>query len=412
MTSGPGSAGSWSGRGLSRISGESAFLLRSALIMALVLGLPTFGVLLARGTTAAWNPSTSFEIPGDTWDGNLASDGTSVYLMTREEIAGFWGVLYVRSSDDGGVTWGERVRVSAEGGPSAARHGLTVGPDGSLWAAWAQMGPAVATQELVLRRSRDTGRTWEAPIRASRPDVGLVGIPALVMSTGASFVAFTDGESGTVLVQELDADGASVGDPAALRATTRTLYDDSPFLDAGVSAAAVGGRSVLVMHDGHDLWRYRSPLPGTPWAEEPWYTFATFAAPRVVAVDGGFTALAAVPTGDGVVQISVDSSSDGGRTWGGGATWHDPSAASGSLAVASDQALALWESCGGGFCEPRIRVGDIGAANGRSERIGGETGRLAGALLTSDTMISAWVRDGESFLAEDRTLVVATGARP
>ena len=79
----------------SRVSAESAFLLRAALVMALVLGLPTFGVLFAHGTTAAWDPTTSFQIPGDTWDGNLATDGTRVHLMTLEEIAGFWGVLYM-----------------------------------------------------------------------------------------------------------------------------------------------------------------------------------------------------------------------------------------------------------------------------------------------------------------------------
>ena len=147
------------------------------------------------------------EIHGDTWDGNLATDGERVDLMTREEINGFWGVLYVRSSSDRGHTWGEPVLVSAAGGPSAARHALTVGPDGSVWAAWSQLGEAPSTQQLVLRRSRDRGLTWDAPIRASRPDVGLVGVPALVMTAETSFVAFTDGERGTVLVQALDPDG-------------------------------------------------------------------------------------------------------------------------------------------------------------------------------------------------------------
>ena len=65
------------------------------------------------------------------------------------------GVLYVRSSSDRGHTWGEPVLLSAAGGPSAARHALTVGPDGSVWAAWSQLGEAPSTQQLVLRRSRD-----------------------------------------------------------------------------------------------------------------------------------------------------------------------------------------------------------------------------------------------------------------
>lgn len=397
---------------VARLSTESAWLLRAALILGLILGVPTFLILAGQGTAASWEAATQLEIHGDTWDGNLATDGTNVYLMTREEIDGFWGVLYVRSSGDGGRTWGEPVQVSATGGPSAARHALTLAPDGGLWAAWSQMGQAPLTQQLILRRSGDGGKTWAAPVRASGTDIGLVGIPALVMTDDLKFVAFTDGERGTVLVQELEADGSPKWDPFSLRDTTRQLYDDSGLLDAGVSGAAVGIRGVVVMHDGIGLWRYSTPASGHGWTGMPWYTAATFAPPRVVAVDGGLTALGAVPTGEGVVQISVETSSDGGRTWGGGATWHDPSAGIASLAVSPDQALALWESCGGPFCEPAIRVGDVGASNGRSGRIEGDSGWPVGAVLADDTMVVAGIRDGQSGRPEDRTVVVATGPRP
>lgn len=394
-----------------RISTETAWLLRASLILALILGIPTFAILAGLGTTATWHATTQLEIQGDTWDGNLATDGRRVYLLTREEISGFWGVLYARSSGDGGRTWGPPVRVSAAGAPSAARHALTVAPDGELWAAWSQRGEAPLSQQLILRRSADGGQTWAAPVRVSQTDIGLVGIPALVMTDDLRFVAFTDGERGTVIVQVLGDDGSPSGDPVSVRATTRQLYDDSGLLDAGVSAAAVGHRAVLVMHDGTDVWRLTSAT-GRGWAEGAWYTGASFAPPRVVAIDERLTALAAVVTGDGVVQISVDTSSDGGRTWGGGATWHDPSAGVASLAVAPDQALALWESCGGPFCAPSIRVGDIEASNGRSGRIAGESGWPEGAVLTDDTLVVAWIREGASFMPEDRTVVVATGPRP
>jgi len=193
---------------VARLSTEGAWLLRAALILGLILGVPTFLILAGQGTAATWEAATQLEIHGDTWDGNLATDGTNVYLMTREEIDGSWGVLYVRSSGDGGRTWGEPVRVSAAGGPSAARHALTVAPDGGLWAAWSQMGEAPLTQQLVLRRSGDGGKTWEEPVRASGTNIGLVGIPALVMTEEARFVTFTDGERGTVIVQVLGADGS------------------------------------------------------------------------------------------------------------------------------------------------------------------------------------------------------------
>jgi hypothetical protein len=281
-----------------------------------------------------------------------------------------------------------------------------------LWAAWSQLGSAPSTQQLILRRSRDDGRTWEAPIRASTSEVGLVGIPALVMTPKTSFVAFTDGERGTVIVQELDADGTPTTDPTELRATTRELYGDSPFLDAGVGAAAVDDRRVVVIHDGTGLWRVTSAGPGRPWLEQPWYTAASYGPPRLAAIDGGLTALASVMTGDGYVQISVESSSDGGLTWVDAATWADPSAGDASLAVASDQAAVLWESCDTFCSSPVIRLGDVEAANGRSAPIDDSAGWPAGALLTDDTMFAAWIEQGGEGLAEDRTLVVATGPRP
>ena len=292
---------------------------------------------------------------------------------------------------------GRSVQVSAAGGPSAARHALTIGPDGSLWAAWAQIGEAEATQQLVLRRSRDQGRTWEAPIRASRPDVGLVGVPALVMSADASFVGFTDGERGTVLVQTLNADGSPTGDPVALRTTTRNLYGDAPFLDGGVAAAAVDGRGLVVGHDGTGLWRATSAAPGEPWVDESWYSGAAYGPPRLVAVDGKLTALVTLLNGDGYVQISSEASSDGGQTWQGWATWMDPAAGDASLAVAPDQSTVLWESCDRFCTAPIIRVGEVEAADGRSSRIDGPAGRPTGALLTEDTMVVAWIEEGPDY---------------
>ena len=213
-------------------------------------------------------------------------DGDRVYLMTREQITGFWGVLSLRSSADGGRTWGDPVQVSAAGGPSAARHTLTLGPDGSLWAAWSQIGVAPSTQQLVLRRSRDEGRTWEAPIRASRPEVGLVGIPALVMTARTSFVAFTDGDRGTVIVQALDADGSPRPTRSSYGRRPASCTGRLPVLRRRDRAAAHGEQGLIVANDGgepvaRDQCRARPALGrGVVVVERG------LLAPRPAAVDG------------------------------------------------------------------------------------------------------------------------------
>ena len=112
---------------------------------------------------------------------------------------------------------------------------MAIEPDGTLWAAWAQRGPQVATQRLMLRRSRDRGETWDEPMRVTGDDIGEVGVPALVMTPDQRFVAYTDGQTGDILVQPLDASGAAVGEPAFQYATARELYTDDPFRDGGLA---------------------------------------------------------------------------------------------------------------------------------------------------------------------------------
>ncbi len=394
-----------------RGSSDGFGLLRAALAVALILGIPTFLILIWRGPLIAWQPATRLEVHGDSWDGNLATDGDRIYLMSREQISGFWGVLHVRSSSDGGRTWGEPVQVSAPGGPSAARHSLTVGPDGSLWAAWAQQGEAPSTQQLTLRRSRDNGRTWDPPIGLSGPEVGLVGIPVVVMTDQLSFAAYTNGETGIVFIRPLDPDGTPSSAPFTLPKTTRELYDDAPFFDAGLGAASVGGRGIIVGHAGDRVWRATQAGPGWPWLDEPWFAGPAYGAPRLAAVDGQVTALASVITDDRI-QFSTETSSDGGVGWEPGATWLDPYGGEAALAVAPGQTAVLWESCDRFCSAPVIRLGDAGAFDGRASRIAGVGGRPAGMLLTDDTMVVAWVEEGPDYEAEQRNLVVATGPRP
>lgn len=394
-----------------RGSGEGFGVLRAALVVALILGASTFLILMWRGPLVAWQPATRLEVRGDSWDGNLATDGDRVYLMTREQISGFWGVLNVRSSSDRGRTWSDPVQVSAPGGPSAARHTLTIGPDGSVWAAWAQQGRAPSMQELTLRRSRDKGRTWDAPIQVSGPEVGLVGIPVIVMTPQLSFVTYTNGETGVVFIHPLDPDGTPSSAPFTLDKTERELYGDERFLDAGLGAASVGGRGIIVGNDGFRVWRATQAGPGWPWLREDWWPGPAYGPPRLAVVDGRLTSVAGVLTDDRI-QISVETSSDGGVAWESGATWLDPNGGEASLAVAAGQTAVLWESCDRFCSAPFVRLGDAGAFDGRSSRIAGPGGRPAGTVFTDDTMVVAWVEEGPDYEAEQRTLVVATGPRP
>lgn len=63
-------------------------------------------------------------------------------------------------------------------------------------------------------------------------------------------VAYTDGETGDVLVQRINSDGGPAAEPVVLGQTTRQLYDDADFHDAAISLASAEGGVVAVWVEG------------------------------------------------------------------------------------------------------------------------------------------------------------------
>lgn len=170
-------------------------------------------VLFPREIDPAW--ATQVDLPpgrGDSWVGNVTSDGDRIYLAARQTVMGFWGTLAVWSSPDGGSTWSEPSVVSRHAWPDAARHSLSIAPDGTVFVGFAEQGPQPATQRLIVRTSPDGGQTWSEGAPVSPPRVGLIGLPVFLLTPDVQLVAFTDGETGDVLVQRLNPDGTPQGE--------------------------------------------------------------------------------------------------------------------------------------------------------------------------------------------------------
>ena len=79
-----------------------------AVILGVVLAVDRFDRLhenvVPRQANPAWSTTQVPAAPGDSWVGDVASDGTSIYLVTREAVDGFWGTIHVRRSLDGGTS--------------------------------------------------------------------------------------------------------------------------------------------------------------------------------------------------------------------------------------------------------------------------------------------------------------------
>ncbi len=381
-------------------------------VALVVVGLPVGVVILRdRLSRPPWSASATELIAGDTWDGNLVFDGQRIVLLSREKIQGFWGVMTVRASEDGGITWSDPVPISASV-PNAARHTLVLGSDGSLWAAWAVQGSQVATQRLVVRRSLDGGSTWTEPTRLSPPNVGLVGIPALVVSDRLRLVAFTDGATGDVIVQRLDEAGSPTGDPLIVGRTTRELYSNAQFYDGALAVGAVDDHVVLVYDDGGAARAIVSADGGQTWTDA-WQGAMTTTPSRLVTSGDQLIVLEAMKAGTGG-EVRAVASDDGGATWTQIGRWTGRPVFGLSLAAGPEETLAAWATCRNPQCSViDLRVADVGAGLSGPTRIDlGARARPVGLAITDGSLVVASVREDPSGQAAARTLFVAAGPRP
>ena len=336
-------------------------------------------VLFPRQVDPAW--ATQLDLPpgpGDSWPGNLVSDGDHVYFVARQAIQGFWGNLDVWRSDDGGRTWNAPVQVSRGTDPDAARHTIAIGPDGSVWVAWAERGPVALSQKLMLRVSRDHGQTWGEVAGVSYATHQTIGVPSLLLTADTRLIAFTDGITGEVVVQKLNTDGTAVLDSVnatkTLGHTDRQLYSDADFRDAAVTLASVQGKTTAVWVEGdRSLRSAASSDGGTTWTPSTGLDQQLYGGFPRFATDGATILLAATDPNAGARYnrtpfIRIWRSTDGGSTWTRGADAVQSVQIGWLGALASDGRWRMtYDACPGfGRCATAGRVWYTESADGDS----------------------------------------------
>ena len=269
--------------------------------------------------------TTQLQVPpesGDTWVGNIATDGDRIYLAARQAVGGIWGTLAVWTSTDGGSSWSEPSVVSRHARPDAARHSLAVGADGTVFVAFAEQGPRPATQKLVLRTSSDHGGTWTDGVTVSPGVVGYIGLPVFLLTPDVHLIGYTDGQTGDVLMQRIEADGTPQGMPVTLGRTDRQLYSNADFYDGALALGTAQGRAVAVWAGGRDDLRVSvSEDAGASWAPGGEIDGRLYQGVRPrLASDGSTILLAAVDPNAGSRYshnpfIRIWRSSDGGRSF-------------------------------------------------------------------------------------------------
>lgn len=161
--------------------------------------------VIAAGTTGLWEPLL-FEL----------SDGTVQAYYASEENLKPEQQVEMRSSSDGGRTWGEPVIVARKKGSRDGMAGVVRLRDGSLYAVFEATDIPPYGFVVSAVRSRDDGKTWSADreliYKPSNPVLAgwAAGAPSVVRIKGDQLVVSFQADDSVVFQK-----GDKYGDPAA-----------------------------------------------------------------------------------------------------------------------------------------------------------------------------------------------------
>jgi len=194
-------------------------------------------------------------------------------------FSGARSAIAVQRSDDGGLTFGTPVLLQDDSDPNVFNDKDWIAVDtfagsphrGRVYAAWDQ-GNAVG-QPIVLRFSDDRAKTWSPLVSVSSASAAGIGALPLVQPNGALTVVYEDFIAGNVVAQTSHDGGETFGPSVTINGFRGGVIPD--IRSGGLPAAAVDPSSA----DLYAVWedsRFRS---------------------------------------DGVRDIVISRSADGGATW-------------------------------------------------------------------------------------------------
>lgn len=140
----------------------------------------------------------------------LGAAGGRVYaawLSAGREGSSVW----LRSSADGGRTWDSARSIDLGEACPCCRTGLALGPEGNLYVSWRKVFPG-DVRDVVVMRSVDGGRTWDAPVRPREDGWVFAGCPHAgpsleVDADGAVHIGWwtgKEGEAGVYYARSID----------------------------------------------------------------------------------------------------------------------------------------------------------------------------------------------------------------
>lgn len=370
-----------------------------------------------RSSPQCYSPDTAF-----------GADGTLYILYgTLPQEADAPNALWLASSNDGGLSVSQPQQVLDR---PALQARLAADPDkpGRLYTTWTQ--PSQSGIQAAV--TDDGGRSWSDPVQVSDPGDGLVAGPSPEVGTAAAYVAYVtlgderssaDGGAGNgsdgsarQVVLARTSDGGSTWAQARVNRLEAANEQQIPVLPAPSVAVNDRGSVHVAFHDTRlgedaDVWLSTSPDQGRTWQE-------TVRVNRNAGTDGTHQYqpdVEVAPSGrvdvayydrrtdaDQLVNVSLQSSSDGGETFTdrlvlSDQPFHSPTAREGfdgprdlakplGLISTEGHTLAVWTDTRASTISPRkqdLAHALVGFSGGSGLPSTGVTGlRMASVLLT------------------------------
>lgn len=266
-----------------------------------------------------------------------------------------------RRSLDGGASFSQPVALSGAGA-GAAGHAAIAAAGDLVAATWLEGDPdGAGTTTLVLRTSEDGGTTWGSPLAVTTPGER-PGRPAVAVGDGRTVVGWTDASSGSVTLAWSVDGGRTLARRAVVGRTTLAATGGAPGLDA-LPAVAVSGSAVHVAWSGtaSRVLHRATPDDGAAWGPVATLDRLAIGSSRpwlAAAGDDVVVAYTARRVAGGVATVALRRSTDGGTSF---APRLLPVAASALAArdpvvVASGDAIRLaWGQCTTSSCA-RLRL--------------------------------------------------------
>ncbi len=261
-----------------------------------------------------WSAAADLTTPGeaDLPQVAFASEGLAASAVWWRAI-GANRVIEVRTSSDGGVTWGSTTGVSTAG-PGSSAPMIAMSSDGSRQTIMWQQGASPNT-EVQTSTSTDYGATWSIPVPVSSAGQQFSGVAVAVSADGLRQTAAWSLRVGSFFVVQASRSidgGATWSAPVDLSDVGANA--DSP----NVTMAADGLQAMIVWRRNSGVESRSSTDGGAHWSAttrlsvDVLYHLAPSAA---MSPNGSHRTVAWYFEGD-TYLVQARSSGDGGVTWG------------------------------------------------------------------------------------------------